>query len=238
MADDPHSGALRASPTTRPDGTLSAEPRSTERFDERYEAPDTPTTTFVSPTTTYVSTDTGRWRRDRVRWSAVWAGLLVTLSVYIVLQLTLVAVGVIEIGNAQSSDAWWSAAAALVAFFIGGVTTGASAMWNSVPDGVLHGVVMWALAAVSILVLSVAASGLALGALDSGGLFDGVTDNLEEAVDDAGDDVRGEDAEEAASWVLLGLGAAVAAAVFGGSVGAKMWDGRDDDDDDGDRIRR
>jgi hypothetical protein len=181
--------------------------------------------------TTRVADVNRRWRGDRVRWGAVWAGLLVTVSGYIVLQLTLVATGLIEIGNAESSDAWWSAGAALVAFFIGGVTTGASAMWDRVSDGVLHGVVMWALAAVGILVLSVAASGLALGALDSGGLFDEAGASIEEALDDAGDDVSGAEAEEAASWVLLGLGAAVVAAVIGGSVGAKLWDGRDDDVD-------
>jgi hypothetical protein len=187
------------------------------------------TTVAGPPVTTYVPTDTGRWRRDRVRWSAVWAGLLVTVSVYIVLQLALIALGVIDVSDAESADAWWSAAAALVAFFVGGLTTGATAMWNGVGDGVLHGVIMWALAAVGILVLSVAVSGLTLGALDTGGLFETVTDDLEQAIDGAGADVRADDAEEAASWVLLGLGAAVAAAVVGGSVGSKMWDGRDDD---------
>jgi hypothetical protein len=168
--------------------------------------------------------------RDRVRWGAVWAGLLVAVGSYLVIQLALVATGAIDLSDASAGDAWWSAAAALVAFFIGGLTTGACAMWDNATDGVLHGVVLWAVGVVALLVLSVSSSGLALGALDATGVFDDVSADLEDAIDDAEAQDVGDNAEEAASWVLLGLGAAIVAAVAGGSVGASMWPRRNGND--------
>ena len=168
--------------------------------------------------------------RDRVRWGAVWAGLLVAVGSYLVIQLALVATGAIDLADPNAGDAWWSAAAALVAFFVGGLTTGASAMWDNAIDGVLHGVVLWAVGVVALLVLSVASSGLTLGALDATGVFDSVTTDIDEAIDDLDAQDAGDGAREAASWVLLGLGAAIVAAVAGGSVGAMLWPRRDADD--------
>jgi hypothetical protein len=103
-------------------------------------------------------------------------------------------------------------------------------MWDNATDGVLHGVVLWAVGVVALLVLSVSSSGLALGALDATGVFDDVSADLEDAIDDAEAQDVGDNAEEAASWVLLGLGAAIVAAVAGGSVGASMWPRRNGND--------
>src|SRR5687768_6366682 len=84
-------------------------------------------------------------RRDRVRWGPVWAGLVVALSTYLLLQLGLIAVGVVELGGTDAtSDAVASAVVAVIAFFLGGFTAGATAMWRGVDDGLLHGVVLWA----------------------------------------------------------------------------------------------
>jgi hypothetical protein len=165
-----------------------------------------------------------RAQRDRIRWGAVWAGLVVSVATYIVLQLLFVAVGAIEIGAGQQSDAWWSAAAALIAFLLGGITAGASAMWHDVVDGLLHGIVMWALAVGAILLLSVLGGGLVMGALDATGAFDQVTVDLEEGtVEGVTAELGAEDAEEAASWALLGLGAAWIAAALGAVIGAALW---------------
>jgi hypothetical protein len=186
------------------------------------------TETQIVDRSTYVGIETADApMRDRVRWGAVWAGLLVAVSSYLVLQLALVSVGLIDVGAPEASDAWWSAGAALLAFFLGGVTTGATAMWDHVTDGVLHGIVMWAIGVVGLLVLSVASSGLTLGALDATGVFDDVRVDIEEAIDES--DADSDVAEEAASWVLLGLGAALFAAVVGGMAGAKLWSGRPTD---------
>lgn len=168
-------------------------------------------------------------RRDRIRWGAVWAGLIVSIALYLLLQLALVATGAIDLDAADRNDAWLSAGAALVAFLIGGITTGASAIWDKIEDGILHGVVMWSLGVVVILTLSVVASGLTLGALDATGAFDDVTIDLEEGVVEGVEGELGaEDAEEAASWVLLGLGAALLAVVIGSAAGTMIWPRREE----------
>jgi cation transport ATPase len=163
-------------------------------------------------------------RRDRIRWSAVWAGVIVSIAIYLLMQLALVATGAIDLGVADRNDAWLSAGAALLAFLIGGMTTGASAIWDKIEDGILHGIVMWALGVVAILTLSVVAGGLTLGALDATGAFEDITVDLEEGTVDGVETALGaEDAEEAASWVLLGLAAALLAVVLGSIAGTMIW---------------
>lgn len=155
-------------------------------------------------------------RRDRVRWGPVWAGVVTAVGSYLFLQLALVALGVIDLGDAGSA-AIASGIAALVAFFIGGVTTGATAMWQGADDGVLHGIIMWFAALVALLVISLIGSGVALGAIDTSEAFDAF----------AGTDVdtaqASDDAQDAAADALLGLALGLAAAAAGGAVGAKMW---------------
>lgn len=58
--------------------------------------------------------------RDMVRWGPLWAGVMVALATYLVLQLTVFAL------NLYTDDgAWWSSISALVAFFIGGGSSSA-----------------------------------------------------------------------------------------------------------------
>jgi hypothetical protein len=145
------------------------------------------------------------------------------------MQLALVATGAIDLGVADRNDAWLSAGAALLAFLIGGMTTGASAIWDKIEDGILHGIVMWALGVVAILTLSVVAGGLTLGALDATGAFEDITVDLEEGTVDGVETALGaEDAEEAASWVLLGLAAALLAVVLGSIAGTMIWPRREE----------
>ncbi len=155
-------------------------------------------------------------RRDRIRWGPIWAGVVTALGTYLFLILALVATGVIELGNAGDS-AIASAVAALIAFFVGGVTTGATAMWQGADDGVLHGIVMWFAALVSLIVLSAAGSGLALGAFDTTEAFD------EFSADEVDTDQANDDAQDAAGKALLGLALGLGAAAAGGVAGAKMW---------------
>lgn len=156
-------------------------------------------------------------RRDRIRWGPIWAGVVTAIGSYLFLQLALVALGIVDLSEGVAGDAIASAIAALVAFFVGGLTTGATAMWQGADDGILHGIVMWFAALVGLILLSAFGSGLALGALDTGDTFDQFS----------GDDVNAEqandDAEEAAAKALLGLTFGLAAAAAGGAAGAKMW---------------
>jgi hypothetical protein len=122
-----------------------------------------------------VRTETAGPRIDRIRWSAVWAGLAVALALYLFLQLSLVAAGIVDLSEATSTDAWWSAGAALVAFLIGGVVAGATAVWRGVGDGLLHGIVMWAVGLVALIALAAFGGGIALGSFDTSNVFDQFT---------------------------------------------------------------
>ena len=156
-------------------------------------------------------------RRDRVRWGPIWAGVVTAIGSYLFLLLALVALGIVDLSEGVAGDAIASAVAALVAFFIGGVTTGATAMWQGADDGVLHGIVMWMAALVGLVLLSAFGSGLALGSIDTSEAFDDFT------TEDIDTEQASEDAEEAAAKARLGLTFGLAAAAAGGAVGAKMW---------------
>jgi hypothetical protein len=159
-------------------------------------------------------------RQDRVRWGPVWAGVVTALGTYLFLQLALIATAIVDIDDSGTVDAIWSAGAAIVAFFLGGITAGASSMWQGADDGVLHGIIVWFSGLVAVIVLSALGSGLALGAFDTSDTFDDFS---------AGDigESEGDDAEEVAANALLGLGLGLLAAAGGGAIGAKMWP-RDD----------
>ena len=156
-------------------------------------------------------------RRDRIRWGPIWAGVVTAVGSYLFLQLALVATGIVELGDSAGDDAIASGIAALIAFFLGGVTTGATAMWQGVDDGVLHGIVMWFAALVAIIVFSAVSSGLALGSFDTSDVFD------EFSLDDVDVTQANDDAQDAAGKALLALTLGLAAAAGGGAVGAKLW---------------
>jgi hypothetical protein len=169
--------------------------------------------------------DLRRERRDRIRWGPVWAGLVVALGTYLLLQLALIATGIVEFNEASTADAVWSAVVAVIGFFLGGVTAGATAMWRGVDDGLLHGIVLWAVGLVAVIALSAVGSGLALGAFDTTDTFDRFTTE-----DITTDPQVSDDAQEAAGHALLGLSVALVAAAAGAAVGSKMWPTRRDDD--------
>jgi hypothetical protein len=173
-----------------------------------------------------VRTETAGPRLDRIRWSAVWAGLAVALALYLFLQLALVAAGVVDLSEATSNDAWWSAGAALVAFLIGGVVAGATAVWRGVGDGLLHGIVMWAVGLVALIALAAFGGGIALGSFDTSSVFDQFTNADLDAAATSGD------AEEAAGWAIIGLASALLASALGAIIGSKMWPKRRTDADD------
>src|ERR1700710_2157714 len=86
-----------------------------------------------SRTTRHADTDTSAPDRlqDRVHWGPVWAGVLVALPVFLVLQLLFFALSIIDLGvngEGQSTTASIvSAVLALVAFFVGGLMAGSTA---------------------------------------------------------------------------------------------------------------
>jgi hypothetical protein len=158
---------------------------------------------------------------DRVRWTSIWAGLVVALTTYLLLQLALVALDIVDIADLSTGEAVASAIVALVAFFVGGLTTGATAWWRRSDDGLLHGVILWAVGIVAIVALSLAGGGIALGAINASDTFDELTS---EDVDAQAEN----DAQDAAGYALLGMVAALVAAAAGAVVGAKLWPDEDD----------
>lgn len=169
-------------------------------------------------------------RRDRIRWGPVWAGVVTAVGAYLFLQLALIESGLVDFTDDVTGDAILSAIAAIIAFFVGGLTVGATAMWQAADDGVLHGIVMWFAALVALLVLSSIGGGVALGSIDAGDTFDDLSAG--EFDDDASDT-----AQEAAANALLGLTVGLAAAAAGGAAGAKMWP-KDDAFIETARVRR
>jgi hypothetical protein len=157
-------------------------------------------------------------RRDRIRWGPIWAGIVTTVGAYLILMLILVAVGAIEPADTGTDVALWSGLAALIAFFIGGLATGATSMWQGVDDGIIHGVVMWFAALVLLIALAAFGGGVALGAIDVTDAFDDVTTEDEVDLDEVGDT-----AQEGARNALIAIVLALAASGAGGAAGSKLW---------------
>lgn len=159
--------------------------------------------------------------RDRVRWGPLWAGALITIATFLMAQLAIFAAGLFQGGDAGT---WLTAAAALAAFFLGGLVVGATAIWHKASDGLLHGIILWAFATVGLLVLALIGGGTLLGPMSTvaADLVQIQNVNLQnlpaEQVTQALSGAR-----DAAGWALIGLALALLASAVGGLVGAKMW---------------
>lgn len=163
--------------------------------------------------------------RDLVRWGPLWAGVMIALASYLVMQLAIFALDLFDGGGAGT---WLSSIAALVAFFLGGLVVGATALWHTVGQGAVNGAVMWAFATVGLVLLALLGGGTLAGpistvAADLGAIQDlNLQNPPAEQVNEA---LQG--ARDAAAWALLGLALSFLASVLGGAAGAKIWPGRD-----------
>jgi hypothetical protein len=179
--------------------------------DERAEAVGTPSTGPVSPAA----------ERDQVRWGPVWAGALVALTTYLVMTFLLFALGWLDLGfdgaASTTSRGVVSAAIGIIAFFLGGMLAGAASAWRGAREGILNGVLVWALGVVGIISLALAGGTSLLGPLAE------VSGQLQ--VPNAAPDPAAliQTARQTAGWTALALGVYVAAAALGGASGAKMW---------------
>jgi len=158
---------------------------------------------------------------DRTRWGPIWMGALVAVATYLLLELALLAAELLELdGSAGASlpdGAWWSVAAAVVAFFVGGLVVGASMSSRNADDGLLNGVAVWAVASVILFVLAVVGTGLALATLGY------AVDRLSADGQSAQAGTSGSDLTDAAGTAAIALGATAIAAALGGLVGSKLW---------------
>jgi hypothetical protein len=117
----------------------------------------------------------GNGNRERVRWGAVWAGLLTALGTFLLLTTAAVAIGAVAVDSGASADDTGAASGiasaiiALLAFLVGGYVAGRSAGVIGRGYGALHGFLVWALGVVLILALAAFGLGSLFGA--SGDLF-------------------------------------------------------------------
>jgi hypothetical protein len=157
-----------------------------------------------------------------VRWGPLWAGLVTTLATFVLLQLVFMATKAVDIdlGAGDTSFSFWTAVSALVAFFVGGLVTGASTKWDRADDGAFQGVLLWALATVALLIL---------GGLSARALAGPLGSFLNSATGASGipagpqREAALEAAQDRAAQALLSLFLALAASVAGAVAGSKLW---------------
>ena len=112
---------------------------------------------------------------DRVRWGAVWAGLVTAIAGFLLLSAAAVAVGAqVVSGPADADDAGMvggivSAILALLAFFVGGYIAARTSGVVGRGYGALNGFLVWGLGIVVVLALAAFGLGSLFGA--SGDLF-------------------------------------------------------------------
>ena len=170
-------------------------------------------------------TSTDSVRHDRIRWGAVWTGVLTALAIYIVLQLLFFALGWLDLGidgAGGTTRAIVSGVLALIAFFLGGAASGASALWHRAGDGMVNAVVTWAVTVIALLGIALIGGGALVGSL-----ADTATQFVNLRAAGAGVDIAEatRTAQQTAGATALGLGLSMVAAALGGSIGAKLWPG-------------
>jgi hypothetical protein len=174
---------------------------------------------------------------DRLRWGPIWGGVVITVSTFLLLQLVLFATDAVSLDINPTSEAGsfgiWSALAAIVAFLIGGLVAGASSHWNRPDDGMLQGIVMWAMSFVAIVILSIFGAGSLFGALgDVSDRISYIVDQAVAAADGFDQTAAVDEARTVAAQAALVLGITVIASAVGGMIGSKMFGApgaRDDD---------
>lgn len=203
--------------------TSGPEPRRVETVETvETEAAVVPRTRPQPPPQPDVDVSVGDQRRDPVRWGSVWAGVLVALTTFLLVELLFFAFGWLTYaqGNPSTTAGWISGLIGLFAFFMGGLVAGATSIWRGVREGMVHGVLVWALGLVGIIFITLFGGGSLFGSVAN--VF-GQFASLQQAalpdvqVSEVTDTVR-----SAARWAVLALALSLAAAVLGGMAGVKM----------------
>lgn len=169
----------------------------------------------------------GADRHDGVRWGPVWAGLLTALTSFLLLELAFYASGAIDLrGSGSGNDGIITGILALVAFFLGGLIAGATALWKGLFSGLLHGFLVWALGVVAFIALTFFGASALLGSFGDLTSQLGVgPQEVSSATQVSGAEAQqaSQDAQDAAGPAFWGLALPLAASMLGGLLGSKMW---------------
>lgn len=164
-------------------------------------------------------------RDDQVRWGSVWAGVVTALATFLLVELVFFALGWLTFGEdlpgSSNSVAWMTSVTGALAFVVGGFVAGMTAMWRGLGTGLLHGVLVWALGIVSIVLVSLLGGGALFGAFS--GVLGEIT-ALQNALGQGNADIPAaavSTARDMARWAVLALVIFLAASSLGGMLGAK-----------------
>jgi hypothetical protein len=163
---------------------------------------------------------------ERLNWGPIWAGVVVAVATYIILELFLFAVGAreIDIDAAIDEAALVTGLAALLALFLGGLVAGSTMKWTTATDGALHGAMTWAVTLVLFVALSVLGAGLALGGV--GTAIDQLGVDVQQELTQVGEDFDvaqvADDARDASGIAVISLLVAAVAAAGGGAAGSMI----------------
>ncbi len=93
----------------------------------------------------------------RTNWSAIWGGVFVFAAIWTVFEsLALAIFGVpAAISSAGAGLAIWTIVLTIIAMYVAGVETGRLASVGTRRDGLVHGLMMFGLSTVSVIVLTV-----------------------------------------------------------------------------------
>lgn len=170
-----------------------------------------------------------------ISWAAIIAGVFIAITLQILLSMLGVWVGfglasvtdLPALQDAATGVGIWIAVSALISLFIAGLATARLANSISNANALWHGVILWALALVGGIWLSISGFTGVLGfALTPSAVLNAVPGLTDEFA--AADAVTAaEISAEFAGWFLLGALLALAAAVIGAIVGQLRGDRRD-----------
>lgn len=156
-----------------------------------------------------------------VRWGAIIAGVAAGVSVQLALTLLGIATGLsaadiaADNGRAAAGAMLWAGVSMLIAAYIGGYVAARMSGLKRKADGVLHGMVTWAVTTILFAVIAASAGGSLLG-----GIFNSMGPNVMQGNARIAAD-RSVESVSTTAWVLFATVAlALAIGIAGGAVGA------------------
>lgn len=167
--------------------------------------------------------------RDAVRWGPIVAGLVTALSLFLLLSLLALGVGIAatdaanagdDAGTVSTAGTIVAAAIGLLAFVIGGYIAGRSSAVGGRGTGALNGFLVWALGVTAILMLGAFGLGSLFGA--AGDIFGQVQNaNVDPSQVQVDPDQAADAIRNSALVAFASLALPAIAAALGGALGAR-----------------